>query len=196
MKHEQKELNTKLRCTNHLLLLVAFVKIVIVITIIPFCLIIISKEPNEITKKRFKIILCQSVGIKNRRAMFVMLSVRTTTVCERQAETTGKEKVTIENIYINNNSIEKTFTKSISFDKNINKSNLLLTELNNFKQPPTLQVFKIEEKNIKYSLTILHVILFENILYYLFIKYNNTYYIITFFKLNNSLLLLFHNIVS
>lgn len=74
--------------------------------------------------------------------MFVMLSVRTTTVCERQAET-GKEKVIhLDNIYINNNNIEKTFTKSISFDKNINKSNLLLTELNNFKQPPALQVIK------------------------------------------------------
>ena len=72
--------------------------------------------------------------------MFVMLSVRTTTVCERQAET-GTEKVThLDNIYITNNNIEKTFTKSISFDKNINKSNLILTELNNFKQPPTLQV--------------------------------------------------------
>ncbi|KAG4078262.1 hypothetical protein HA402_012972 [Bradysia odoriphaga] len=72
--------------------------------------------------------------------MFVMLSVRTTTVCKRQAET-GKEKVTtLDNIFINNNNnIEKTFTKSISFDKNIHKSNLLLTELNNFKQPPTLQ---------------------------------------------------------
>lgn len=74
--------------------------------------------------------------------MFVMLSVRTTTVCERQAEA-GKEKVIhLDNIYINNNNIEKTFTKSISFDKNINKSNLLLTELNNFKQPPALQVIK------------------------------------------------------
>lgn len=74
--------------------------------------------------------------------MFVMLSVRSTTVCKRQAET-GKEVTTLDNILINNNNIEKTFTKSISFDKNIHKSNLLLTELNNFKQPPTLQVLSI-----------------------------------------------------
>lgn len=127
--------------------------------------------------------------------MFVMLSVRTSTVCERPAETEGKGTKTtattttsttttatattttttsptkkqiiadatttttitttptttdilqhhLDSIYNhnnnnNNNNIEKSFTKSISFDKNINKSNLLLTELNNFKHPPALQV--------------------------------------------------------
>lgn len=112
--------------------------------------------------------------------MFVMLSVRTSTVCERQAETTGQEKVTIATTpttYLDNiifqqlplnqlhnhpkttlhnnypehlqsqplhsiNNIRKPVTKSVSYDKNINNSTatLLLTELNNFKQPPTLQV--------------------------------------------------------
>lgn len=72
--------------------------------------------------------------------MFVMLSVRTTSVCERYAEI-GKEKVpTIDNILINNNSIEKILTKSLSFDKNINDTNSLLTKLNNLKQPPIQQV--------------------------------------------------------
>lgn len=89
-------------------------------------------------------ILCLSIRIKNCQAMFVMLSVRTTSVCERHAKTTAKETLTtLDNLLINNkNSIEKIFTKSVSFDKNINQTNLILTKPNNLKEPPIQQVNK------------------------------------------------------
>lgn len=74
--------------------------------------------------------------------MFVMLSVRTTSVRERHAKTAKETKVTnIDNtILLNKNSIEKLFTKSLSFEKNINNSNLILAKPNNLKEPPTQQV--------------------------------------------------------
>lgn len=102
--------------------------------------------------------------------MFVMLSVRTTSVCERHnkvttttttANTTTSKSTntqitqttqsqesavasslttTFDNLLINKNSIEKIFTKSVSFDKNINQSNLSLTQPNNLKEPPAQQV--------------------------------------------------------
>lgn len=108
--------------------------------------------------------------------MFVMLSVRTTSVCERHNKvptptannittttttTTSKAtntqntqttqspldsavtsslSTTFDNLLINKNSIEKIFTKSVSFDKNINQSNLSLTQPNNLKEPPAQQV--------------------------------------------------------
>jgi hypothetical protein len=127
-------------------------------------------------------ILCQRAGVKNRRAMFVMLSVRTsTTVRERQTETVVK-KVNNNNInsivtsYNNSNSnltnnnnnnnrlpnqnqIDKTYktlSPTISVEKDTtttiiitekqqpppprSKSNLSLTELNNYKTPATVQV--------------------------------------------------------
>lgn len=92
--------------------------------------------------------------------MFVMLSVRSTTVHERKAKT-GKEYVNTINASakeldtikrdtndiisnkLNNNCItNNTLVKAISFDKNITKTNYLLTDLNNFKAPPTVQVSK------------------------------------------------------
>lgn len=106
--------------------------------------------------------------------MFVMLSVRTTSVCERHNKvttttanntttttTTSKATntqntqttqsqldsavtssltTTFDNLLINKNSIEKIFTKSVSFDKNINQSNLSLAQPNNLKEPPAQQV--------------------------------------------------------
>lgn len=108
--------------------------------------------------------------------MFVMLSVRTTSVCERHnkaitttttttTNTTTTQKIsnakstqtiqssnitatsslttTFDNLLINKDSIEKIFTKSVSFDKNINQSNLSLAQPNNLKEPPTQQVYEI-----------------------------------------------------
>lgn len=108
--------------------------------------------------------------------MFVMLSVRTTSVCERHnkaitttttttTNTTTTQKIsnakstqtiqssnitatsslttTFDNLLINKDSIEKIFTKSVSFDKNINQSNLSLAQPNNLKEPPTQQVNEI-----------------------------------------------------
>lgn len=110
--------------------------------------------------------------------MFVMLSVRTTSVCERHNKvttpttttantttTTSKASnaqqittqtttqiqdhsasiassltTTFDNLLINKNSFEKIFTKSLSFDKNINQSNLSLAQPNNLKEPPAQQV--------------------------------------------------------
>lgn len=115
--------------------------------------------------------------------MFVMLSVRTTSVCERHnkvtptptqttstktantdiviatttrrkdsktlsKQTTPKNPNTItssltstfDNILVNKHSFEKIFTKSVSFDKNINQSNSSLTQPNNLKEPPVHQV--------------------------------------------------------
>lgn len=102
--------------------------------------------------------------------MFVMLSVRTTSVCERHNKVTTTTTTTantttskatntysthttqsqdsaisslttqFDNLLINKNSIEKIFTKSVSFDKNINQSNLSLTQPNNLKEPPAQQV--------------------------------------------------------
>lgn len=108
--------------------------------------------------------------------MFVMLSVRTTSVCERHNKvttattttanttTTTTSKLTnaqiiqtttqtqdhsavpssltttFDNLLINKNSIEKIFTKSVSFDKNINQSNLSLAQPNNLKEPLAQQV--------------------------------------------------------
>lgn len=108
--------------------------------------------------------------------MFVMLSVRTTSVCERHnkaittsttttTNTTTTQKIsnakstqtiqssnitatssslttTFDNLLINKDSIEKIFTKSVSFDKNINQSNLSLAQPNNLKEPPAQQVNK------------------------------------------------------
>lgn len=86
-------------------------------------------------------ILCLSIRIPNCQAMFVMLSVRTTSVCERHAKSTAKEALTtLDNLLINKSSIEKLFTKSVSFDKNINQTNLILTQPNNLKEPPAQQV--------------------------------------------------------
>lgn len=113
--------------------------------------------------------------------MFVMLSVRTTSVCERHnkvttpttttantttSKATNAQQIitqttttttttqiqdhsaslasslttTFDNLLINKNSIEKIFTKSVSFDKNINQSNLSLAQPNNLKEPPAQQV--------------------------------------------------------
>lgn len=112
--------------------------------------------------------------------MFVMLSVRTTSVCERHnkvtstttttttttaaantttttttskatntqiTQTTPNQEsavssltTTFDNLLINKNSIEKIFTKSVSFDKNINQSNISLTQPNNLKEPTAQQV--------------------------------------------------------
>lgn len=110
--------------------------------------------------------------------MFVMLSVRTTSVCERHnkaittsttttTNTTTTQKIsnakstqtiqssnitatsslttTFDNLLINKDSIEKIFTKSVSFDKNINQSNLSLAQPNNLKEPPAQQVNSIFE---------------------------------------------------
>lgn len=94
------------------------------------------------------IILCQSAGVKNQRAMFVMLSVRTSTVRERQSDETGTKVTTTINNIINNN-IGKNivvYQPSIVLDKEQivkpaqTKSNFLLTELNNFKKPQPVQV--------------------------------------------------------
>lgn len=90
--------------------------------------------------------------------MFVMLSVRTTTVHERQADITGKNTLTtsLNNLINLNNSIEKGIivkTPSLNFEKDIiikpsqQKSNFLLTELNNFKKPPPVQVKNINITN-------------------------------------------------
>ncbi|XP_031637375.1 uncharacterized protein LOC116349882 isoform X2 [Contarinia nasturtii] len=105
--------------------------------------------------------------------MFVMLSVRTTSVSERHnnkattttttttATTTTTSKTTntqftqtiqnqssaitssltttFDHLLTNKISIEHFFTKSVSFDKNINQSNLSLLQPNNLKEPPTQQ---------------------------------------------------------
>lgn len=77
--------------------------------------------------------------------MFVMLSVYSTSVCERHAKSTAKKTLTnLDNLLQNKNSIEKLFTKSASFDKNINQTNLILTQPNNLKQPPVQQVIHVE----------------------------------------------------
>lgn len=72
--------------------------------------------------------------------MFVMLSLRSTSVCERYADI-GKDKnvpnaTTVNNIFINNNN--SIIAKS--FDHNINYTDTILGRLNNEKQPSTQQV--------------------------------------------------------
>lgn len=67
----------------------------------------------------------------------------TTTILQSQLELNNQhQQKLIDGIYANNNTslIGNSFTKSISFDKNLNKDTLRLTELNNFKHPPAVQV--------------------------------------------------------
>lgn len=67
----------------------------------------------------------------------------TTTIIQSQLQVNNQhQQKLIDDIYANNNSslIGNSFTKSISFDKNLNKDTLRLTELNNFKHPPAVQV--------------------------------------------------------
>lgn len=138
--------------------------------------------------------------------MFVMLSVRTTSVCERHnkvtttttttANTTITTKTTtskatntqntqttqnqfdtavtssltttFDNLLINKNSIEKIFTKSVSFDKNINQSNLSLTQPNNLKEPPAQQVIHFRSLLFFHSLSRFRYIRFFCFLFLLF----------------------------
>lgn len=142
----------------------------------------ISNSPHKLV---LWIILCQSAGLKKRRAMFVMLSVHTsTTVRERQAETVTKDvNVTTaaanNNLNLNlksNNCITTSHYKIVEtntsnnncceIDKTIKRilpitvdtrtilspsaltsaqpaqisNKFLLTELNNYRKPPTVQV--------------------------------------------------------
>lgn len=134
------------------------------------------------------IILCQSAGLKKRRAMFVMLSVHTsTTVRERQAETVTKDvNVTTAaaninlNLNLKSNNVNCITTSHYKIVDTTNTSNnncceidktikrilpitvdtstilspsaltsaqpaqisnkFLITELNNYRKPPTVQV--------------------------------------------------------
>lgn len=122
--------------------------------------------------------------------MFVMLSVRTTSVSERHnnkvkktttastATTTTTSEATntqitqttqnqdsaitssltttFDNLLTNKISIEKIFTKSVSFDKNINQSYLSLVQPNNWKEPPTQQVIYFHLFSFFPSSSILH----------------------------------------
>lgn len=67
-------------------------------------------------------------------------TIATTQIQDHSASIASSLTTTFDNLLINKNSIEKIFTKSVSFDKNINQSNLSLAQPNNLKEPPAQQV--------------------------------------------------------